>query len=533
MIFDYRGSNLPANIDADVVIVGAGPAGIVLALEIAKSNIKVAILESGGGDYEPDAQSLNRGTKSGIPYFPLDSSRFRGLGGSTGYWSGWCGPMNEIDFIERDWIPNSGWPISRDDLDSDYIAAHEYLRLGRYGYSIPDWEEDYKEFPQFESDVLLARLWQISSPPLNFGKAYFQELSRSERIDVYTHVNVTNINSNDDGSYVESLEIQSFTGKKGLAVAKNYVLACGGIENPRLLLSSNDVVPSGLGNENDLVGRYFMEHVEVESAKLFEFNAELMRKMKRYVSSTGEVLSVALCNSPSKQKELKVGNGGAFLAAPSVHSDQNGWKSFLEIRDGLLGGKVPNDFLTHFARFFKDFDTAAAVLALRLRNIDTRPEIVQRGHIDIISMCEQIPNPDSRISLSSETDSLGNPAAHLHWSLTELDRQTIKQTMLLIGAEFGRTGLARLKINDWLLDDNAQIDWPSRTRGGNHHMGTTRMSDNPVAGVVDKNLKVHGVSNLFVAGSSVFPTGGFVNPTMTIVALSIRLGKFLVDENKV
>jgi choline dehydrogenase-like flavoprotein len=143
---------------------------------------------------------------------------------------------------------------------------------------------------------------------------------------------------------------------------------------------------------------------------------------------------------------------------------------------------------------------------------------------------EQAPNPESRIVLSAENDELGMPRANLRWKFTPIDKRSMRVYYELLGREMGRAGLGRVQIMDWLLDGD-DTAWPNHLSGGWHHMGTARMHEDPRQGVVDANCRVHGIANLFVAGGAVYPTGGAVNPTLTVVAMALRLSDHL--KNKV
>jgi len=217
-----------------------------------------------------------------------------------------------------------------------------------------------------------------------------------------------------------------------------------------------------------------------------------------------------------------------FLAPPL--GKNNGWTALMAYRDALLKAKLPKNAASNLSQLFVDFDTVVGVFALRLQGKSTKTKILEKGSVDIKSTAEQIPNPASRVTLSDEKDIFGNPQARLHWQVTDLDKRTIRSTMELIATEMSRLDIGRVKIEEWLREGSGS-SWPTKLRGGNHHMGTTRMANEPTAGVVDKNGKVHGIDNLYIAGSSVFPTGGYVNPTLTIVALSIRMAEHLTSEN--
>ena len=526
MFLNYRKEEVPSDIQTDICIIGAGAAGITLAKKLSDSGLKVSVLESGGFEYEPKTQDMYKGENIGQTYLPLNISRLRYLGGTTNHWAGWCVPLDELDFQKREWIPHSGWPINRSDLDPYYVEAQKLCQLGPFEYDADYWSKEIENFPNFNTQSLLPRFQQFSSPATRFGTEYKEDLEKAKNVTVYLHTNVTNININEANSEINSISIDSLEGKSGTVTAKKYILACGGIENPRLLLASNDVMNVGIGNQNDLVGRFFMEHAEVyKTSHVTNFQGPLMKDLKNKLTSSGTRIGIRLCPSPEHQKKLKIANSAAIILAPSFSKEENGYTSFSKLTRSLVKGKLPDKPKEKIAKIIKDIDTALGVYTLKAQGKSLSQRIHEKGKISLACSSEQIPNPDSRVVLSTEKNKLGNPRANLDWQLSELDYRTIRENMLLIGAEFSRLGVGRVQLDEWIKTE--EYKWPKDLTGGSHHMGTTRMSDDPSTGVVDKNCKVHGISNLYVAGSSVFTTGGQANPTLTIVALALRLAEHL------
>ncbi len=298
--------------------------------------------------------------------------------------------------------------------------------------------------------------------------------------------------------------------------AKRFILACGGIENPRLLLASNGTDPNGLGNECGLVGRFFHEHLQLPCGLLVapHGGSEAARYSRLYPLG-GTACLPGLELSPAAQSAWRVPNvsisidplydrEGAFIALQKLRSD---------FRDRRLG----LDTLKRLWRVGTQCGEWAPEAWRRFVHGD-RPQGDPRQFI-VFARSEQTPNPASRITLSSETDELGMRRAVLDWHTTPFDRKGIRLVASHAMQEFRRLGIGEIIEADWL----AGTDWPEDLAGGPHHMGTTRMSSDPRTGVVDKNCKVHGVEGLYITGSSVFPTGGHANPTLSILALAIRL----------
>lgn len=492
-------------LEGDLCIVGAGAAGITIAREWIGSHRKVLLLEGGGLQYEPAMQDLYRGEIVGLPYFPLEAARLHFFGGTTGHWAGWCATFDAIDFEKRDWVPHSGWPIRREHLDPFYVRAQPLLQLGPYEYTAAPWQRRDPALVPLALDprVVWTKMWQFS-PPTRFGTTYRDAIFGARNIELYTHANVCEIEPNDAVTAVQGLRVRCLDGKELQVRARHYVLACCSIQNARLLLAS------GLGNAHDLVGRFFMEHIEMPGGHLV-LAASPTAGMKMYEWTYGVTKARGeLALEAAVQRERRMLNGTVSLAPGDP--DEVAKSTFQAMPPDVVATMRESD-----ERARPDSPAAAAVA--------TPP--VGRGErfFHVITRQEQSPNPRSRVSLSAERDALGMPRVKLDWRLTDLEKHTFRAFYEVLGREFGRSGLGRVQVLDWIT--SADPGWPSTLSGGWHHMGTTRMHESPRWGVVDPNCQVHGLANLSIAGASVFPTGGGVNPTLTLVALSLRLSDTL------
>jgi len=481
-------------LEGDLCIVGAGAAGITIAREWIGSHRKVLLLEGGGLQYEPAMQDLYRGEIVGLPYFPLHAARLHYFGGTTGHWAGWCATFDAIDFEKRDWVPHSGWPIRREDLDSFYVRAQPLLELGPYEFSAAAWQRRDPALVPLPLDprVVWTKMWQFS-PPTRFGTKYRDAIFGARNVELYTHANVCEIEPNDVVTAVQGLRVRGLDGKEIRVRARHYVLACCSIQNARLLLTSR------LGNANDLVGRFFMEHIEMPGGHLVLATVPTAG-MKMYEMNYGVTKARGeLALHAAVQRERRMLNGTVSLepGAPD------------EVAKSTFQAMPP--------------DAVAKMRESRPSGAAESPPAGRFFHV--FSRMEQSPNPHSRVSLSTERDALGMPRVKLDWRLTELEKHSFRAFYEVLGQEFGRSGLGRVQLLDWIT--STEPGWPSTLGGGWHHMGTTRMHESPRWGVVDPSCQVHGLSNFSIAGASVFPTGGGVNPTLTLVALSLRLSDSL------
>lgn len=493
-----------SDISADLAIIGAGAAGITLAREMRGRRTRVCLIEAGGRTYDTDTQALYDGENTGIAY-PLSGSRMRMFGGSTNHWGGYCRALDPIDLTARDWVPNSGWPIGFDELLTYYPKACEIVEVGPARFGDHDYWEARSgtalpDMPSGRMDLTFVQF----SPPTHFGERYGDTLDAAANIEILLNANVTEIVASEDARAVERIDIATLNGLRHRVRADTVVLATGGLENPRLLLLSDSVMPQGLGNRHDLVGRYFMEHPHLSGfGEIVVGDIDRLPPIyHRRTVVDGHNVSAAFIPSERHLRERRLYNATFMVGAGGkTTADAAGWH--------------PN------ATGHRDVLRATARLIEGGRPVAANDDVVGTW-LGIGCACEQAPNPDSRVSLGSERDALGLRRLRLAWRLTEKDRHSLVAHVRNLAMEFAAMGLGRMRID---IDDPGS--WPDVVAGGSHHMGTTRMHDDPRQGVVDRNCRVHGLDNLYVAGGSVFPTGGAANPTLTIVALTLRLAEHL------
>ena len=522
MITDLRQQPAGQVLEADVCIVGGGAAGISMAMQFQGTKTRVCLLEGGGEHMEADSQALYHIDNVGqIPVQGMQS-RLRMFGGTTNHWTGRCAPLDAVDVTARSWVPHSGWPITRADLDPFYERAQGVCDLGNYFYDEDVLEALGVPDMQLDREKLDPQCWQMSAPT-RFGGKYGPVLRTVENIQVVLHATATNIALNADGTQVEQIDLTTPEGTRHRVKARYFVLAAGGIENPRLLLMSNGVQKAGIGNQRDLVGRFFMEHLRVDATLVMEGDPHLVSRMyARHDAAFGNyVVGVRLCDR--FQETSKVLNGSVTTYREGGLDPDSGTSSLTRLTDELKQGHWPTDAGREIFNVIADFSDVA--LNVRRRFLRPGAEPYSRTLRQILLEGEQSPNPSSRLTLGDATDALGLRRVVADWRLTELDRHSTQQLVLTCATEMARLYKARMSIPFWLTD--SQTDWSRHLRDVAHHMGTTRMADSDQKGVVDADCRVFGIPNLYVAGSSVFPTGGQANPTLTIVALALRLADHL------
>ncbi|MFW6324033.1 MAG: GMC oxidoreductase [Desulfovibrionales bacterium] len=538
MLIDTRYVDDKECLRTDVCIAGAGLAGTVLAREFAGSDFKVALLESGGLQPDKASQSLYAGENSGMPYYSADTCRTRFFGGTSHRWTiPICGgrqgvrlrEMDGIDFEERDWIPNSGWPFPKTHLEGYLDRAEKVCGIDESSTRVPGERKLSDAFDglPLDQDRVRTTLFRFGDREL-FFRTYGREVCNAVNINIFLYANVTKVLSNETGSQVTGLKIVTLDGKAVLIQANIYVLALGGIETPRLLLLSDSVQKMGLGNANDLVGRFFMEHPHLWSGYFVPAGPSVKKCMRPYaMHCRGKVPAMGKRTlSDDVLREERLLNWCTSLN-PAVRPlnllhpsrESKGTDSLRHMLQQISRGRIPEDIGTNLGNMALDLKgilnnlsaKGARVLERELGR-NKRLEIFRLNH-----MAEQVPNPDSRISLSNDRDILGQRRIRICWRLTQQDIRSIHRSQEILDQELTRAGLGKLIIEM----DPCII--PDSIHGGWHHMGTTRMHINPKMGVVDPECRIHGFSNIYIAGASVFPTGGYANPVLTTLALVLRL----------
>lgn len=550
MLIDARSVSDGTRLGADLCIIGAGPAGLTVARLLAARGIDICLIESGGPEPEQDAsiRDLSTGRNVGLDYFRLEDARGRGIGGSGTRWNIPIGergvgvrlrPLEPIDFETRDWLPRSGWPFDRAYLQPYYRRAAALCGIEP---EQPDADEcarrDGSQPLDLNVEIAITAMFQLGPASAWWGEETATWLGKTEARILFNGT-VTRIEAENGAQQVRGVRIGTLNGRNIHVAAKTVVLACGGIDNARLLLLSDDVQRGGLGNGRDLVGRYFMEHPHLTAGVLIPAHPNVFQRAARYqIQKSGDTWvegRLALAETAARRERLR-GCVVALHAAPrraslriieALQNPSGGDAAFTLLASALErrvwpydAGKLAREIIADPGGALRALRRRPANKVLKGKNGNGHPNLSASAPevFALNVMSEQEPHPDSRVMLDYRNrDALGHPLAKLDWRVTQDDIRAISRALSLIGREIEIAGIGRLHV-----PLHATLP-PKRLKGGYHHMGTTRMHVDPAQGVVDANCKVHGINNLFVAGSSVFPTGGYANPTFTVVALAVRL----------
>ena len=468
---------LPVVLEAQVCVVGGGPAGIVTALELARLGIAVVLIEAGGKDGPGAGEESYSGISTGRPY-PVQGSRLRWLGGTTNHWGGWVRPLDPIDFVDKPTLELPAWPISHADLQPWYERADRWCEVASQGYDFGQLGLDGtgRVFDLAAGKVFQNGFFRVS-PPTRFGQRYRSEIVESSELDCWTDLTAVEMIQSPDR--VRELRAVTTDGAETRIRADHFVLAMGGLEVPRLLLAQAEVP----GNQAGLVGACFMDHFGLQPDRLLAADG------LRYRMFDWQEQTIIPMLTPAEQLLEDEGLPNACI---------------------MLAATRPEPSLP--AAYWSN----RAISGL---------EDVEGMTYDVIFINEPQPDPRSRLSLADEQDRFGLPRLQLHWHLPSDGFGPALKLVDRFRHFVGEAGIGRFQ---WSRRAGLPED---QTPGiGYHHMGTTRMSATPDAGVTDSDCRVWDRDNLFIASSSVFPTAGYANPTLTICALASRLARHLADK---
>ncbi|WP_060481996.1 FAD-dependent oxidoreductase [Pseudomonas sp. NBRC 111119] len=476
MIADYQQQKTLRG-SYDVCIIGAGPAGITLALRLATAGHSVLLAEGGGQAYSPRSQGLYACSSSGLQLY-AEEARLRYLGGTSNHWAGRCRPFSPSDFTIAPPGDLPGWPIPYEEIERYLPAAMDIVDLPAGApFKAINTGLDGGEF---DPDRFLL------SPPTRFAQKYATALEQTEGLDVFLNCNCVDLEFDSAAGRLAAVVLSDYEGNRQRQVARYFILAAGAIENARQLLNSQSLADAGVISKGGLVGGCFMEHLNVDMGT-FILKPGLDQEAREYYTTDAFV------------EQYKIGKGNvraALLAEVQTYGRTAEVKHFLEnlACDMGVAGKV--EFVARFSC---------------------------PGDGVISTMIEQFPSLQSRISLLEQKDALGVAKVNVNWVLTAEDRNTIKCIGTTLATQWADMELGFVKLNDYVYDTSI----PLKLSPHAHHMGTTRMAASPQHGVVDTDCKVFGTDNLYAAGSSIFATGGASNPTMPLLQFAVRLAEHL------
>lgn len=554
MIIDGRTIDNGSRLSCDVCIVGAGPAGLATASELAGRGLRIVLLESGGfaDDAATDALSAANVADNEDLYPDPRWSHSRRVGGTAAQWDVAIDgrmhchvmPFDALDFRRRTWLAHSGWPIDLEALEPYYIRAQALCNAGPYDYLPQSWATASFQPFAFPGERLATRMLAVSPQPL-FQRVIPRRLKTSGDVKLLTWSNAVELETDLAAHRVTGVRVACLDGRGFRVAARIVVLAQGGFETPRLLLASRRFSPDGLGNRHDLVGRFLMDRQIVKAGVLRPADGRLGRfGFYDLQQVRGEYRLAKLTLAPQVlEAEHLLGSLVSFsprerawrhrlldrpLGRPTT-SRAPAYHAARALRAALRERRLPPRPGALVGRMMRGLDDLFYIRVLRRSRFQTEYNLDNGGWsilpdldtrfdgLDVHQMCEQSPDYDNRVTLGSTRDATGMPTVDVHFRWNLLDIQSILRTQEILQAAFADAGLGTLQLA-------RRGEMPVVAQMSSHHpSGTTRMSSDPRRGVVDSDCRVHGMANLFIASSSVFPTSGFAPPTLTVIALAIRI----------
>lgn len=527
----------------DVCIVGSGPVGMALAFELERYGRRVMVLESGAGRVDPGLEEASRAViVDPQRHAPMELAVCRALGGTSWTWGGVCVAFDDVDFQARSHVPYSGWPISHNDIRPWYARTAEYLSCGDDTFDSP---------PRHLSDLgregSAAFLRRWSSAP-RLAVVHRQRIERSERIVLCLNSTVIGLDLGDSRRAVEGLRIASTNGP-AIIWPQQVILAAGGIETTRLLLAAQRRWPHHFGGQGGPLGRFYMGHISGKITDVVFQRPEAIADFDFELDKTGTYVQRRFVLSPAAQQAYQLLNTAFYPDNPPFYDPRHHSSAlsavFLALAVPPVGRRIlpeairishvgpkPRRFTAHILNVLRGAPAGTrdmvTILRERFLTKPRKPAFLVRngdGRYALHYHAEQEPNPDSRVVLTDETDRFGLPRVAIDLRFTERDARSVVRSHEVLDSALRSSGVGRLEY--WYPQDELCRRVLAQASDGFHQMGTTRMGRNPKESVVDADLKVHDVDNLYVASSSVFPTAGQANSTFLAAALAVRLAHHL------
>jgi choline dehydrogenase-like flavoprotein/diketogulonate reductase-like aldo/keto reductase len=517
--FDSPASPVPAH--ADVCIIGAGAAGILLATELAKARRRVILLEGGGRQQEQRSQDIYRSEITGLPYAGIHNGRFRTYGGTTTQWGGQILELDDFDFEPRQHVTGTGWPFPKSFLTGYYERALHFEGLRRVERQDSRvWAALNLTSPDLGPEFFMQ--YSRWCPERNFAELHSRALTESRSLTVYFHANFVGFVLNDPKTAIQAVKVRSFTGREESFTADRFILCTGGIESIRLLLQplAEGAAP---WQASGLLGRHYQDHISLNGIPIKDIRLQPAHRYFGYVTVDGFRYHNKVRLSLAEQKAHETLNVAGTIN-PFRKENKARDKAFLTLRQMIRKRKLSSLSETARTAWYLPGITTGW-LAYRFRD-----EAASWERTMLTLHCEQSPTSGSAVTLSEERDEFGLLRTRLDWEIGTHEIHSMRTYLRLATSACERGGFARIETPRGFFEDDAVVR--AMCGDSNHHMGGTRMSSSPLNGIVDADLKLHGIANGYVCSSSVFPSSGFSNPTHTVLALAMRLSDHIAQRNQ-
>ena len=524
MILDAAEFDGVKRFNTDVCIIGGGVSGLVLARELLSEKRDVMVIEAGDVDFNSVTQQ-SYAAEILPPGFPdTTKTRLKMLGGSSNHWENSVERLDPIDFEKRDWVPDSGWPISYSEIEPYYKIAEDYCSVGADGYDPEYWMEElgFENICKSSEDVELA-VAKSALPPTRFYEKYKPDLEAGQNLRIILNASAVGATFDRSNRTIKSIDFKS-TGESVHRInAKIFCLCAGGIENARLLLSLNEKNNDAMGNGFSNVGRYLMEHPVVRAAHFYPLNCQKLHDVFNGLVDRGRIIKSRLKLTDSCQRKNQTNNLRFYMAPQGEIVMSHGIASSHALVESFKQGQWPDHFGKHLVNILTDMDSIIGAMQRDGETVIGVPNGDSFSGYQSIAMIEQTPDRENKVVLGKDLDNFGMKKIRIDWRVTDLDRSLTWKSLGIVSRDEALNRIGRFRL---LREREIRI-WGNQMGYSAHHIGTTRMHNSEKNGVVNSNCLIYGTRNFYIAGSSIFPTGGHVPPTLTIVALTVRLADFL------
>lgn len=518
MILDYA-SSPESFFEADICIVGTGVAAYTMLSSLVHTNLKIIVVERGGIQPDPDESLDKECLINGHVFTGHQDGRRFGLGGTSLSWGGQALPLHDFDFDQKEWVKYSGWPISPADITPFIPAAEAIMQVDPVPYDTDVFS--LRSLASLHSDSGQVQFhFSKWSPAPNFKPGWLKKYASHPQIQVITHARALSLHFDEETKSVSKLYILNPEGKQGVISAAQYVLAAGGLENPCLLLAS-PTMPV-----NPWIGKMFQDH---PTAQVATVKPKDLHRLQRYfgyffLGKTRMLPRISLTQSAVLHH--KILSATAFIQF--IPPGGSFFENLKETYRSISRGHVPT--ARTMMKTLASMRHIGSLFAVAKAYVADRYAFVPGGVPRLTMMIEQSPDPQSQIVLSTTKDKAGQPIPEIYWHFGEDTIRTFKTYCSILESEFDRLDIGKIEWDSWVHQDDETIR--QHLQDAYHHMGTTRMSATHDTGVVNTDCRMHDVQNVYIAGSSVFPTSGHSNPTLTFMALALRLSQNLIQNKQ-
>ena len=529
MFIDFADATCSIPTETDLCIVGSGVMGLAIASHLLNHSArKILLVEEGVLEDTNTTSAVAAELQGGDLASAVDNSRARGFGGSSRRWGGQALPFSALDLADRPFLSQrGGWPISWEELNRFYPAADQFLGLTSMPFTTDLWKRQAVTAPFAEGSDLELSISKYS-PHAYLASVYQKPITTSKQADCLINAKVASVVLEGDGARAQGVKVRNSHGREATISARVVVLCSGGIENPRILLASQQLDRRGVGNQADLVGRYYQDHVGFFAAELRPLDWARFRHLfasflpgdQKYVPK------IQLAQSLQRSQGLLSVIGNIDVQEGENSPRNCARRIYRKLRHARPISAESGSTFHDLRRLVSSAPDALKLLSAHL--LEHRIGLPKKARFFLMANAESEPLHASRITLSDQLDGYGLNRPKVSWLVSDLTLNALKAYGVAVKNTLESATIAEVRLSPYLTDPKA--NWKERAYSLYHHMGATRMSSSPKEGVVDSYGRVHGIDNLYIAGTSILPSGSSSNPSYTALALAFRTAEHLLRQ---